>query len=288
MKNYKIKSEIELHTHPYFKAYGLEEVVQAMEKNKLNVIALEYLDGAAFSDVKTEGDKLSKSNKGYIVDSDNLAVRIEKDEKQFYILKAAELSTEDKNTGYGFHIITIGADSSTIKPFQPIRNMIDCALEQGASVIFDHPFANKDNFRKKVSKSAEEEIIKVCKEYSGQIALEWNGYCISWLRKLLFGGDVNEDIIKLSQELAYESCNNPVVTDTDDHARNTNALKAIGTGRIKSYIDLTSGRRIINSLNKNIFSGRYENTYETVSLPHFVKYFGIPYIFRRFIERPRG
>ncbi len=288
MDNYQIKSEIELHTHPYFKAYGLEEIVQVMEKNKINVIALEYLDGAAFSDVKTEGDKLSKSNKGYAVDSDSLAVRIEKDKKQFYILKAAELNTRDKNTGYGFHIITIGADTNNIKPYQPIRTMIDSALEQDALVILDHPLANKDNFRKKVSKGVEGEIIKVCKEYNGQIALEWNGYCISWLRKILFGWDVNEDTIKLSQDLVYRGYNNPVVTDTDNHARKPGALDAIGTGRIKSYINLTSGRKIIDSLNKNIFSGRYENTYETVSLPHFVKYFGVPHIFRKFIERPRG
>ncbi len=288
MGDCKIKSEIELHTHPYFKAYGLEDIIQTMEKNKLNVIALEYLDGAAFSDVKSKGDKLSKSNKGYIVDSDSLAVRIEKDKKQFYIIKAAELNTRDKKTGYGFHIITIGADTNNIKPYQPIRNMIDSALEQGAFVIFDHPLANKDNFRKKISKGAEGEIIKVCKEYNGQIALEWNGYCISWLRKILLDGDVNKDVIKLSQKLYYEGYNNPIVTDTDNHARKPGALYAIGTGRIKSYIDLTSGRRIINSLNKNIFSGRYENTYETVSLSHFVKYFGAPYIFRKFIERPRG
>lgn len=288
MEDYKIKSEIELHTHPYFKAYGLEEIIQAMQKNKINVIALEYLDGAAFSDVKTEGDKLSKSNKGYTVDSDSLAVRIEKDKKQFYILKAAELNTRDTDTGYNFHIITIGADTDNIKPYQPIRTMIDCALEQGAFVIFDHALVNKDNLTKKVSKGAEEEIIKICKEYSCQIALESNGYCIPWLGKLLLGRDVNEDIIKLSQELAYEGSNNPVIRDTDDHARNINALNAIGTGRIKSPIDLTSGRRIINSLNKNIFSGRYENTGKTVSVPHFVKYLAIPYIFRKFVERPRG
>jgi len=277
-----------LHTHPYFKAYGLEEIVQAMEKNKLNVIALEYLDGAAFSDVKTECDKLSKSNKKYIIDSDSLAVRIEKEGKQFYILKAAELSTEDKNIGYGFHIITVGADTNNIKPYQPIRTMIDSALEQDAFVILDHPLANKDEFRKKISKGAEEEIRKICKEYSDHLALEWNGYCISWLKKILLGGDVNEDIIKLSQELADEGYNNPIVTDTDNHARKVEALDAIGTGRIKSYINLTSGRNIIDSLNRNIFSCRYENTYEPVSLLHFVKYFGAPYIFRKFVERLRG
>lgn len=39
------KSEVELHVHPYFNKYGLEDLVKAMEENEINVAALEFLNG---------------------------------------------------------------------------------------------------------------------------------------------------------------------------------------------------------------------------------------------------
>ena len=42
------KSEVELHVHPYFNKYGLEDLVKAMEENEINVAALEFLNGRIF------------------------------------------------------------------------------------------------------------------------------------------------------------------------------------------------------------------------------------------------
>ncbi|MFH1332395.1 MAG: hypothetical protein ABIH63_03890 [archaeon] len=271
-------AEIELHAHPYFNKYGLEEIVKAMEENEIDIIALEYLNGEAFMDVKKHARNLR--NKGYKAEIDELAVRIEKDDQQFYILRAAELSTREK-----FHLLTIGYDNINRK--QTIREMIEAALNQEALVIFDHPYVNSKFVGKEITWQEEKEMTRICREYTGSIALEWNGYCIPWLRKLLGGRDVNSDVVRLSQVLARDY-NVPIVTSTDVHARSKQALKAIGTSRIKSEVDTTSGRAIISSLKQNIFSGKHEKTYKTVPLKHFIPYFAIPYVFEKFFERPRG
>ncbi len=274
-----MKSEIELHAHLYFDRYGLEDVLKVMKENGLDVLASLYLNEKAFPDIQQESSKLS--NKGWKVDSDSLAVRLEKDENSFYILKGAELETKDS-----FHVITIGSDN--IKPYQLMREMVAYGLEQESLVIFDHPFVDNNNASKEISQFSEEEAIRICKEYSGQIALEWNGYCIPLVRKMLGGRDVNRDIVELSDRLYKEGYNNPIVTDTDLHARKRGALNVLGTSRIISEINLDSGRAIVDSLRDNIFSGDYENTYKTVPLSHFIPHWGLPYLFRKIVHRPRG
>jgi hypothetical protein len=141
--------------------------------------------------------------------------------------------------------------------------------------------------------------------YSGRIAAEWNGYCggwywnpIEWLGRLginLQGGiNVNQEVMRLSQRLAKQGYNIPIVTDTDVHARTSGALDAIGTGRIEvDDIDFTSGRTIIDSLRRAVFAGDHQNTYRTVPvITHFIPYFAIPYLLNKIgidiYKRPRG
>ena len=112
---------------------------------------------------------------------------------------------------------------------------------------------------------------------------------------VLGGIDVNHEVLRLSEILAEEGYNLPVITDTDVHARSAGALGAIGTGRIKvDGIDFTTGRTIVDSLKKAVFAGEHENTYRTVPMTHFILHFAIPYLaskvsgIRRFYDRPRG
>ena len=115
------KSQIELHVHPYFNAYELEDIIKAMDENEIDIIALEYLNGNAFADVQNQIFDLK--NKGYIVNSDNIAVKVEKDEKEFYILKAGEWWSSDN-----FHLLTIGSDN--IEQYIPLGDMIFSALKK--------------------------------------------------------------------------------------------------------------------------------------------------------------
>jgi len=284
MKN----AQIELHAHPYFKKYGLEEVVKAMDRNNLDVVALEYLNGCAFLDVQKQLVHL-KQKGGYKVDGDSIAVRVVKELKEFYILRAAELETSDD-----FHLLTIGSDDTKK---QPTRDMIYEADDKGLT-IFDHAIVDIYCVWREITGEKRDKVGDICRELQGKFALEWNGYCLKeyWKIKEKMGGkNVNEEVIRLSKRY-----NVPLVTTTDLHARRKHALKAMGTSRIKADVDVSSGKAIIDSLKEAIFSGKYENTKETVPLvSHFIPYFAIPYILDKarevfikesigLIERPRG
>lgn len=277
------KAHVELHVHPNFEAYGLEAVVKAMDRNGLNVLALSYLDEPIFSELQILSCGLN--NKIYRVDLDDPVIRVERkrDDKQFYIIKKGELNTSDS-----FHIIMIGYDTVPKYPLS-IKDTIELGLENEAFVLLDHTFVKAHNVTRQVSKEKWGLVIELCKQYSGNIALEWNAYCLDlyWNAKKLIGGkNVNEEVIKLSKRLKEEGYNVPVVTDSDIHARNILALEEIGTARIISEIDVTSGRTLVDSLKQNIFLGEYKNTYKNVSLKHFVPYFAIPYVSQKLFKRP--
>lgn len=213
---------------------------------------------------------------------DSQAVRIKKEGKQYYILRAAELETNEN-----FHIITIGGD--TIKPYQPLYKMVEQAINQDLIVVLDHIFVSNKFLGTEIDKEEERKVRKVCRRYSGEVALEWNGYCIPWVRELLGGKDVNSKIIKLSETMKKHGYNVPVVADTDLHARSKRALNMIGTARIISEINLGSGKDIVKSVKNNIFSKKYENVYDTVPFfSHLLPYFAIPYLLGKFYHRPRG
>ncbi|MEM4245184.1 MAG: hypothetical protein QW404_03195 [Candidatus Nanoarchaeia archaeon] len=274
------KSEIELHVHPYFRKYGLEDVVRAMEENEINVVALEFLNGSAFESIQLLTTEMTK--KGYEMQVDSRAARIEKEGKKYYILRAAELTTKEN-----FQILTIGGDS--VKPNQSIYKMIEQAIKRDLIVILDHILVDNNFLAREISKEEERKVRKVCRKYSGNVALEWNGYCISWVRELLGGSDVNSKIINLSESMKRHGYNVPVLADTDLHARSKRALKMIGTSRIITEINLDSGHEIIKSLKNNIFTEKYENVYDTVPFfSHFLPYFAIPHLLGKFYHRPRG
>jgi hypothetical protein len=279
-------ANIELHTHPYFENYGLEAILQAMKKNGLDIIALEYLNKPCFPDVLAESKKLK--NLGYIVNDDEIAIQIEKDKQSFYILKALEIHTKEN-----FHLLSIGYDD--LLPFSPMQKMIDTANKYGAITIFDHPIVDNNAVWRNISKQKQKEVIQICYNNSNQLALEWNGYCeeLYWNTVKLFGKkNVNEEVLMTSLflQLDYNS-NNPVVTDTDIHARQVGALSAIGTARIITDIDTSSGYQIIQTMKESIFQKNHTNTCKTVSLPHFIQYFALPYLTNKAINvfnRPRG
>lgn len=286
-------SNIELHAHPYFNNYDLEEILKAMNQNNLDVIGLEYLNRPIFDELNRYADDLKQ--KGYEKESDHYVIKLSKDEKNYFILRAKEIRTRDN-----FDIITIGSD--TINHEQSTRKVIDCALKQNSLVIFDHPFVDNSWVNREINQEKRKELESICKQYSGNLALEWNGYCKPWLRKLLGGKDVNNMVVELSKKLYNEGYNLPVLADSDIHARSKSSLKALGTGRIIANTYVKTGNTLIDSMKKSIFSlgeGKgYENVYDTVPITHFVFNFGVPYLnqkiseiypsFKKFFDRPRG
>ncbi|RLJ00904.1 MAG: hypothetical protein DRP08_06150, partial [Candidatus Aenigmatarchaeota archaeon] len=226
---------IELHLHPFLgKKNNIEDVIEAMDDTKLDIVAIEALDHTLHNQVIEEIK--SKYPEAY---SDDYGTMLP-DGK--CILRAREYNTKET-----VHVLTVGYTLDSANPTTEIREIIDKCLEKDALVIIDHPFVDNAKTRTAghISKELEEEITRLCKEYSGQITLEWNGYSIPWIRKglkymlKLLGHtvlyhDINEKAEELSSALKSEGCNVPVIADTDLHARKKKHLQYMGTSRIVS------------------------------------------------------
>lgn len=148
-------------------------------------------------------------------------------------------------------------------------------MAKGGLLIFDHPFADPQRKFRDIDFEKAKELVMICNMYKGRIALEWNSYCLPWVRKLLSGySDVNSKIERLGEELKI-----PVVSTTDLHARNRRLLMAMGTSFVEipfANIDLS---KPLLSLKRNILSSNFKVRKRYVSFLHFVEAFGIPILF---------
>jgi len=282
--------DIEFHVHPFIDIgrNTVRDVVDAMDYSGLDVIALESLDASLYPLVVSQ---TKQSYPGCEVDPCGVSLSDGK-----YLLNAREY-----NTNEDFHILTVGYSSQSATPDTEVRKVIDEALENEALVILDHPFADNGRTRTAghISGQKEDELEGLCKEYSGQVALEWNGYCKPWMRmglkyavKALGQGcdyhDVNKRAEVLSDKLKAQGYNLPVLADTDLHARTKYHLKAMGTARIRTELDGQSAKDIVQEMRKNIFEGNYENVKRYVSCPHILGAYCIPILFPKHFVKPRA
>jgi hypothetical protein len=285
----KEKVSLDLQVHLFLDKYSPETVIKAMQKNNLDGIAIERYNLETDNFSKFLEYKDIMKNKGYEIENDDILIKIKdtKNNNEFFGFNSQEVSTSDE-----YHILIYGCNK--IIQHQTIKKTIDKALNKGAFVAIDHPFVDVNDMKKPITKEKIKELEKVCKEYEGKIALEWNGYCINWIwdvLKLKYGINANEEVLRFSDRLKNEGYNVPVFTDTDVHARNKLGLSAIGTSRIlipEKNLDLSSGSKFIYSLNDCILNEKHENTYRTADIFHFTFYFAIPQLFQKYFNRVRG
>lgn len=281
-------ANIELHVHPFLNNNTIIEVADAMDKTGIDILALEELDNSLYPRVLEE----AKSSFQNII-SDGVGFKLP-DGK--YILNAREYNTREN-----FHILTVGYSLDKANSQTEIRRIIDEGLNHGALIVLDHPFI--DNRKTKtaghIPVDMEQDLEKLCKEYSGQLALEWNGYCIPWMRKALKSGlnlagfdiqyhDVNQAVEQLSAKLGKEGYNVPVVADTDLHARTKRHLQQMGTSRILTDIEGECASDIVSSMKRNIFNGNYENVKNYVTPAHLLSAFCFPILFPNHFKKPRA
>ncbi|MBW2992639.1 hypothetical protein KY345_05470 [Candidatus Woesearchaeota archaeon] len=279
-------ANIELHVHPFIGKNTVFDVVKAMGKKNLDVVAMEALDDDVFP-------RVINGCKAYNVEFDSSGVKLPGGK---YLLNAREYSTKED-----FHLLTIGYSFNEATPDTEIRKVIDNSLENNALVLLDHPFVDNGKTRTAGHISYEKSAFleQLCREYSGQVALEWNAYCIPWMRKGLMGllnkighkidyYDVNRRTEDLSEQLSLQKYNLPVVADTDLHARSKRHLSHIGTARITTDIEGESASEIVASMKKNIFDGNYENTRRYVPSLHLLECFCLPILFPKFFYKPRA
>ena len=282
------QANIELHVHPFLGKNTLSDVVEAMRAKRLDVVALESLDASLYPQVVEAAEK-----ENLLLSKDDAGIKLY---GGGYILNAREYNTKER-----LHILTIGYALDEVDQETEIRRIIDKGLIAGALVLMDPPYV--DNCRTKtaghISSELEAELEKICKEYSGQIALEWNGYCIPWIRGglkpilNLLGHEtnyynVNQQAEKLSEKLKIEGYNVPLIADTDLHARSRNHLSLMGTARIIADIEGECAGEILASLRKNIFAGNYQNVKRYVPSSHLLGAFCIPILFPKNFKNPRA
>ena len=278
-------ANIDLHVHPFLDNYGIHHVLEAMDANGLHGIGPCTLDATLFPQLKlmleTGGYKFVSDPSGLIVDGKSL------------------WNTREYNTRESLHVLTIGHSYDDATPDTEIRRVIDEGLEQDALVGLDHIYV--DNLTTltagHISDSAEQQVIDICKEFNGEIFLEWNGYCKPNLRKglqilmNLFGAnikyyDVNEKVLELSERLAQEGVHIPVIADTDLHARTVGLLNDMGAARFITDVEGETPSEVLQSIKSNIFAGQYKNKLNYVSIPHFFSAFGVPVVMNHFVPEP--
>lgn len=269
-------AHIELHVHPFLGRNTITDVVQTMDSQGLDVLGMESLDDSLFPSV-VEQTKMDFPT----ALSDQSGVKLANGK---YFLNAREYNTKEN-----LHILTVGYSMDSAVPETEIRRVIDQGLEKGALILLSHLFV--DNGKTKtadhISDELTQELEKICKEYSGQVTLEWNGYCIPWMREFLKQGlnavgfdikyhDVNQRAEDLSASLNEQGYNVPLVADTDLHARTKRHLRYMGTSRIIIDVEGESPKEIVDSMRRNIFAGNYENVKQYVSSLNLLEAFCVP------------
>lgn len=276
MKN----ANVDIHIHHMDNS--IYDAVDVMNSNRLGIIALKALNRTIYPQV-VEGIK-----KHYDITHDDSGIRLP---NGTYILNAKEYRTKEK-----LDVSTIGHSYNKSGSQIGIREIIDNGLENNALVVLDHPFVDNDKTKTAghISYELEQEVEKLCGEYSGQIAVEWNGYCRPDVRKPLkhilnlFGKETRyHDVNKKAEELA-EKMNLPLLADTDLHARNKDYLQAMGTARFIVDVEGETASEVIDSMKKNIFAGKYKNVKKYVSVPHLFGAFCMPVITPNIFKKPRA
>ncbi len=283
-----MKSNIELHVHPFLGRNSLVDVISAMEDTRLDILALEGFNESIYPYIVEQIRKeFPFSQIG------NAGVKLHKGK---YLLNAREYDTHER-----LHVLTVGYSDDSAKPNTEIRKIIDNGLKNSALVVLDHPFI--DNAYTKtaghIPEGLEQELEKLCREYSGNIALEWNSYCIPWMRCVLKHGlnlvgeeilypDVNQKAEELSEKLKQQGYNCPIVADTDLHARNRRHLQKMGTARIIAEVKGETSADLVASMKKSIFEGNYENIKRYVSAFHLLRAFCLPILFPDYFKKPRA
>ena len=192
------KIRVDLQFHPYRgKDYCLFDVLQEMERRNIDCLAFLYYCWE--KDVSTS---LINQINGRIRENYNICF-LEESVFQFTNIESNQvlsiiLGQETEAENQKWHILSIGAEDIRSNS---VDGIIEEILKKGGLPIIDHPFADPQRRFRDISKEKEKELIDLCSIHKGKIALEWNGYSLPQIRKLLLGcNDTNKKTEKLQIE----------------------------------------------------------------------------------------
>ncbi|MCD6464198.1 hypothetical protein J7L02_01600 [Candidatus Woesearchaeota archaeon] len=278
---------LELQAHPFFENYSLGDVLRAMDYTGIDILALHSLDNSLYKYLTEQVLNIYPSS---IIEKSGIKLPNNK-----YLLNAGEYNTRED-----WHVLTIGYSFENYSKME-VRKLIDLALSNNALVILDHALVDNAVTRTAGHIPEHKKMLleDLCKEYSGEIALEWNAYCLPWIRlglkfllnmagfKTLYH-DVNKELKLFSEKLAMQGFNVPVLADTDLHARKKQHLKYLGTARVLTVLNFKNPDELLKDLKANIFAKRYENIERYVPFTHLLEAYCIPVLLPNNFSRPRG
>ncbi|MCX6759607.1 MAG: hypothetical protein NT012_03540 [Candidatus Nealsonbacteria bacterium] len=262
---------IDLQFHPFKNSdYGLLDILRAMEEKDLDALGcLEYnwQRNVSLAVIRKMNKEVKKN---YLVNdvNGNLFFTNKETGRVLCLILGQEVAPPNQE----WHFLSIGA--LEIRSWRRLEDIIEEILDKNGLVVFDHPFADPQRFFAGITKQKEEKLFLLCEKYKGKIALEWNGYCLPRLRKILpFYSDVNKKTEELAKRLGI-----PVVPTTDLHAIDKDMLSVMGTCFIEIPFDGMYCEKILSVLKESIFSFNFEPHRDYVSFSHFFRAFAVPYI----------
>jgi hypothetical protein len=284
MKNEVFRVDLQVHLFG-LNNYGLIDVLRAMEKRKLDVIAslAHELDNSVTPTFTDYSDDAASVEESYLSEPRGIYTCFtnKKTGKKLYIIYGEEVTPRDRE----FHFLSIGATEIKSSLQGSSEDVMNEILGKGGLLIFDHPFVDPQNNFKDIDFSRVNRIEELCRNYKGKFALGWNAYCIPWVRRLLPGcSDVNSKTEVLSWK--YWDNDVPLVPTSNTHARNKKLLDGMG----RSFVAIPKERKdpfrdFFEHLKASILSGSFEEHRKYASFFHFAKAFGIPTIKRSRAEK---
>lgn len=262
---------VDFQVHLHRDNYGIENVLQTMEKKEIDAIAVLshphenyiskwFLRPTMSYDIQ-EGSRVIKARKKY------------EDGKDFYLFLGQEIESSD-----GWHFLDIGRIKGyNSEDKKPLEAYIEEGLADNRILIFDHSYADVERRFADIRPEKERKLIKIAEKYGSQIAFEWNAYCLPLVRALIPGyTDVNKKIDRLAKTF-----NLRIIPTSDSHVRNSRLLNGIGTSFVEFPvlgIDTTNESSLYQSVKSKVHLGNYDQNKRYVSFPHFFEAFGWPMV----------
>lgn len=263
------KFDVQVHL---FRGTPLSKVLEAMERKGIDAIALLYYkwEPETFSSISELGTETMKDYQMIRPEKNILMFKSKKTGKVLWVILGQEVATADEE----WHILSIGA--TNVKSGS-LSSTIGGIKGRGGIPIIDHPFADPKRRYRDITPDKEEELEKTCQLFEGMVALEWNAYCVPWIRKLLPGGydDCNAKTERLGSKLGF-----PVIPTSDLHVNNAWSAGKVGTSFIEIPEDKLHPQELIDSLKENIFSFGFESQKKYVPSVFFSINYGFPLILR--------
>lgn len=263
-KNFTVDLQVHL---MLYRGDSFKVLLNLMVRNGIDAVAVLEYDWNSLTDLKN----LIKRNKKFLIEKKKRkevdyfgnGFRFEMNGEEKFIILGKEIIIE------GHHFLAPGI----VTPLKEdnLEETVEEVWQKGGIPILDHPFADPESsFGKMKDKKLKRVLDLVQKK---KIALEYNGYCIKWVRGLLFRDDPNSRVLELGKKH-----NLPVIPTTDLHAQSKDLMEAVGTGLIKIPRKRIDSKDLVHSIRKAIFDFDFEPRYRTVPFNHFFWAFGLPYL----------